>query len=103
MLDLDMIKMSKINIIREDNRKQEIQEKLAMHAKKKKYKATKAKPNQVCYNCRKKGYMSNECPYYWRLIGNKFYLVAPNSNIVGSKKIWIPKSHDSLSAVLLEV
>ena len=74
-----------------------------MHAKKKKNNITKTKSNQVCYNCRKKGHISSVCPYYWRLIGDKHYLVAPNSNIVGSKKIWIPKSQNSLSAVLPEV
>ena len=76
-----------------DKGKQKIQEKLPMHAK----------PNQVSYNCTKKGHVSNECPYCWRLIGDKFYLVAPDSNTAGSKKIWIPISCDFLSAVLPKV
>ena len=78
-------------------------EKPPMHAKIKKNKITKAKPNQLSYNCRKKGHLSNVWPYHWRLIGDKHYLVALDSNTAGSKKIWIPKSHDSLSAVLPKV
>ena len=70
-----------------------------MHPKKKKKnKVTKTKQNQICYNCRKKGHVSNECPYYWKLICNRYHMVALDSNIIGSKKIWIPKSHDSLSS-----
>ena len=86
-----------------DKIKQRIQEKPPMHPTKKKNNVTKIKSNQICYNCRKKGHISNVCPYYWKLISDKYYLVALYSNTTGSKKIWIPKSQNSLSAALPEV
>ena len=47
--------------------------------------------------------MFKTCPYYWKLIGDKYYLVARDSNTVGSKKIWIPKSENSMNAALPKV
>ena len=86
-----------------DKGKQKIQEKLPIHCKQKKIYITKAKSNQVCYNCRKKCHIFKTCPYYWKLIGDKYYLVAPDSNTAGSKKIWIPMSQNSLNATLPKV
>ena len=40
-----------------------------------------------------KGHLANECLIFWKSVGGKYVPILHDTNLAGSKRIWILRSH----------